>query len=103
MEYVALKTFLGKYGQMHRGMVYTLPDGYGNDLMRNGLVRRKAHPAAPQNTAHEGAPAQMGEGTVAQQDDGKGPLSSASLPARPSRRRTPTTSNLGPGATAPRK
>jgi len=95
-QYVALKTFLGEYGSMHRGMTYTLPLPYGNALRRNGLVREMAIQQAPRNVAHQEAPRTAGEGTVAQPADGKEPPSSVSHPARRSHRKTAGTLNRGP-------
>jgi len=95
-QYVALKTFLGRYGTMHRGMTYTLPDGYGRDLMHNGLVRLMSRDHAPVNAAHAEAPVKLGEGTEARQGDGTALPLSVLLPARPSLRRTLTTRNRGP-------
>lgn len=100
-QYIALKTMLGEYGPMHRGMTYTLPKDYGLQLMRNQLVRPLPERSAPKNAAHAGAPltkdAPAGEDTAAQLADGLGKPSSASRPDRPSRRRTAGTSNTGPG------
>jgi hypothetical protein len=102
-QYVAQKTFLGRFGQMHRGMTYTLPDGYARDLMANGLVRRASHDQAPQNAAHDAAPNTLGEDTAGQRDDGTAAPSSVSLQARRSRRPTAFTLKQGPGVTLPRK
>lgn len=97
-QYIALKTFKGKYCPMNRGMTYTLPQPYGAELMRNGLVRELAHDRAPLNTAHEEAPNVAGEDTAGQPGDGLGKPSSVSPPARRSRKQIVSTSNLGPGA-----
>lgn len=95
-QYIALKTMLGQYGAMHRGMTYTLPAGYARDLMRNGLVRPVIEREPPLNAALPEAPSVAGEGTGDRPAGGADALSSASLQVRPSRKRTAGTSNRGP-------
>lgn len=95
-QYVALKTFRGEFGPMNRGMTYTLPERYARELLRNGLIRPMAIQQAPRNTAYEEAPRTSGEDTAGQPGDGLEKPSSASLPARRSRRKTAPTLNRGP-------
>lgn len=94
-QYLAVKTFVGRVDDaklpMHRGMTYTLPERYGRDLIRNGLVIPRPIESAPNNTAHESAPNVAGEDTVALPDDGQGKPLSASPPVRRSRRKTAPT------------
>lgn len=95
-EYIALKTFLGRFGRMHRGVTYTLPQSYGRDLQSNGLVRPVVD-RAPRNVAHEGAPNVVGEGTAGRPADGLEKPLFASPPARPLRKRTAATSKAEHG------
>lgn len=95
-QYIALKTFKGKFGAVHRGMTYTLPESDGRDLMRNGLVRPIPERQAPRNAAIAEAPSTAGEDSAGQPGDGLGKPSSASHPAPRSRRRIASTSKGEP-------
>jgi hypothetical protein len=96
-QYIALKTFRSsEYGGLNAGMTYTLPERYARDLVRNQLVRPVPEREAPRNVAIAEAPHTKGEDSAAPQAAGAAPLSSASLPAHRSRRKTAPTSKAAP-------
>jgi hypothetical protein len=96
-QYIALKTFRSsEYGGLNAGMTYTLPERYARDLLRNNLVRPVGERQAPRNAAIPEAPETKWEDLAAQQAAGPAPLSSASLPAPRSPKRTARTSKAAP-------
>jgi hypothetical protein len=55
MRVRALKTHFGRHGLIRAGIVFTVDDRYGGDLLRSGLVERV--PLRPeQTTAYDSAP-----------------------------------------------
>lgn len=106
-EYIALKSFRGRYGPVNRGETHTFEADYGVQLCKSGLARQRPMDAAPRNVAHEAAPrvseaapkkADGPNDTAAPPVDGTATPLSASRPARRSRRRTVTTPAAKPAS-----
>jgi len=101
MQVKALKTFAGRQGLIRHGMVITVPNPYGNELIRSGLV--EAFDAAPMNAAIPEAPetknsqgdakarephGTMGLRSADRRGGGRGRRSLSLRPDRPSRKQT---------------